>query len=114
MQQAPTMSKRKKRFVVSAIATVVLLAGVLIAYQQVKAGADPIRFTTQTVKRQSIVATITATGTVSPLKTVQVGSQVSGRVLELRADFNSQVKKGDLLAKIDPQLFQSEVLRASA
>src|SRR5215831_14094001 len=52
-----------------------------------------------------IVAKVTATGTVSALVTVQVGSQVSGRIQHLYVDFNAPVKKGQLIAKIDPQLF---------
>jgi HlyD family secretion protein len=66
------------------------------------------------VERGRIVAKVTATGTLSALVTVQVGSQVSGRVAELRADFNSEVKRGDLIAKIDPQLFQAAVEQARA
>ena len=53
-----------------------------------------------------ITAKVTATGTVSALVTVQVGSQVSGRIAMLAADFNSQVKKGQVIAKIDPELRQ--------
>jgi HlyD family secretion protein len=64
---------------------------------------------TASVERGKIVAKVTATGTLSALVTVQVGSQVSGRIAELRADFNSTVKKGQLIAKIDPQLFQATV-----
>ena len=55
--------------------------------------------------RGRIVARVTATGTLSALVTVQVGSQVSGRIAEIYVDFNSPVKKGQVIAKIDPQLF---------
>ncbi len=78
------------------------------------AGAQTPKYRTQAVDRQRIVATVSASGTLSPLKTVQVGSQVSGRILELHADFNSVVKKGDVIARIDPRLFQSDVQRAQA
>ncbi len=57
---------------------------------------------------------MTATGTLSALVTVQVGSQVSGRVKELDANFNSTVKKGDVLAVIDPELFQASLEQAQA
>jgi HlyD family secretion protein len=60
------------------------------------------------------VAKVTATGTLSALVTVQVGSQVSGRVQALYADFNSQVKKGQRIARIDPQLFEAAVAQARA
>jgi HlyD family secretion protein len=66
------------------------------------------------VDRGRIVAKVTATGTLSAIVTVQVGSQVSGRIAALYADFNSQVKKGQLIAKIDPQLFQAAVEQARA
>jgi HlyD family secretion protein len=64
---------------------------------------------TAKLERGKIVAKVTATGTLSALVTVQVGSQVSGRIAELHADFNSTVKKGQLIARIDPQLFQATV-----
>jgi len=57
--------------------------------------------------RGRITARVTATGTLSALVTVQVGSQVSGSILRLHADFNSTVKKGQVVAKIDPRLFQA-------
>ena len=69
---------------------------------------------TQVVDRGRIVARVTATGVVSPLKTVQVGSQVSGRIGELLVDFNSPVTKGQVIARLDPQLFKAAVERAKA
>jgi HlyD family secretion protein len=57
---------------------------------------------------------VTATGTLSALVTVQVGAQVSGRIQELKADFNSSVKKGQVIAKIDPQLYLAAVEQARA
>ncbi len=73
-----------------------------------------IRYETATVDRGRIVAKVTATGTLSALVTVQVGAQVSGRIAELGADFNSEVQKGDMLVRIDPQLFQAAVEQARA
>lgn len=64
--------------------------------------------------RGRIVARVTATGTLSALVTVQVGSQVSGRIQQLLVDYNSPVKKGQLIAKIDPQLFQAALEQARA
>ena len=60
---------------------------------------------TARVDRGRIVAKVTATGVLSAIVTVQVGSQVSGRIQALYADYNSRVRKGQLIAKIDPQLF---------
>ncbi len=72
------------------------------------------RYITAPVERGRLVARVTATGTLSALVTVQVGSQVSGRVQELFADFNSPVKKGEIIARIDPRLFQAAVDQARA
>jgi len=69
----------------------------------------PVELETAKVERGRIVSRVTATGTLSALVTVQVGSQVSGRIQKLLVDFNSPVKAGQLIAKIDPQLFQAAV-----
>lgn len=66
------------------------------------------------VSRGSISAKVTATGTLSALVTVQVGSQVSGRIAQLKVDFNSPVRKGQLIAEIDPQLFDAAKAQARA
>src|SRR5579863_5696137 len=73
-----------------------------------------ISYKTAPVQKRRIVGQVTASGTLSALVTVQVGTQVSGRVQKLYADFNSQVKKGDLVAKIDPALFEATVQQAQA
>jgi HlyD family secretion protein len=67
-----------------------------------------------TLKRGDITATVSATGTVNPLVTVQVGSQVSGTIQDLYADFNSLVHKGDVIAQIDPALFKASLAEAQA
>ncbi len=74
----------------------------------------PTTFETARVERGRISARVTATGTLSALVTVQVGSVVSGRIASLHADFNSRVKKGEVIAKIDPQLFRATVEQARA
>lgn len=71
-------------------------------------------YVTSPVTRGDIVARVTASGTLSALVTVQVGTQVSGRILELHADFNSRVKKGEVLAKLDPQLILATIEQSSA
>jgi HlyD family secretion protein len=73
-----------------------------------------VQWDTAAVDRGRIVARVTATGTLSALVTVQVGSQVSGRIQQLFADFNSPVKKGQRIAKIDPQLFQAALEQTRA
>src|SRR3981189_1033103 len=66
------------------------------------------------VERGEIRDVVEATGTINAVITVQVGSQVSGTIAKLNADFNSQVHKGDIVALIDPALFQGALLQASA
>ena len=72
------------------------------------------RFETASVDRGRIVAKVTATGTLSALVTVQVGSQVSGRVQTLNVDFNDSVKKGQVIATVDPRIFEAQIDQARA
>jgi HlyD family secretion protein len=78
------------------------------------AGTPPIQYKTALVDRGPITAIVTATGTVNPVVSVQVGSQVSGKIAKLFADFNSVVKQGQTLAQIDQQPFKSRVSQARA
>jgi HlyD family secretion protein len=79
-----------------------------------RAARPPVQWETTAVDRGRVVARVTATGILSALVTVQVGSQVSGRVQQLFVDFNSPVKKGQVIAKIDPQLFAASLEQARA
>src|SRR6202043_3356848 len=69
-------------------------------------------YQTATVTKGPITQLVTATGTLNPVVNVQVGSQVSGNIAKLFADFNSQVKAGQTVAQIDPMLFQAAVTQA--
>src|SRR3954471_3961536 len=95
----------------------VVLAGGAIGFwqwrKQVAAAAVP-RYETVAVDRGPIVAKVTATGTLSALVTVQVGTQVSGRIKQINVDFNSPVKKGQVIAKIEPALFAAALESARA
>jgi len=71
-------------------------------------------YSLSTVKRGNIISTVSATGTLSPTVTVQVGSQVSGTIQQIYVDFNSKVKKGELIAQIDPSLFKASLAEAQA
>jgi HlyD family secretion protein len=73
-----------------------------------------VNYETTPADRGTVVSKVTATGTLSALLTVQVGSQVSGRVQELYVDYNSPVKKGETIARLDPLLFQAAVEQATA
>jgi HlyD family secretion protein len=95
------------------IASVVLLAIVVFAAFQFKSNDKAQYFTTK-VDRGDIHDVVEATGTINAVTTVQVGSQVSGTISHLYADFNSRVKKGQVVAQIDPSLFQGTLLQAKA
>lgn len=92
---------------------VVLVVGVVLYTRMHRRSVRP-RYLTARITRGDIVETIEATGTVQPVVQVQVGSQVSGRILKLYVDFNSRVRKGDLLAELDPQPFRARVAEARA
>jgi HlyD family secretion protein len=96
---------------------IALAAGVvafLVIKQPWAKGADPITFSTVQVGKGTIAAQVTANGTLSAVTTVQVGAQVSGRVVELHADWNDQVKKGQVVAKLDDVVLKSQVDQAAA
>lgn len=91
---------------------VVLAAGVAAINARRAVPAPDV--TTDVVSRGPIVSVVSTSGTVEAVTTVQVGTQVSGTVSALYADFNSLVKKGQVLARLDPSLFEAEVLQARA
>jgi HlyD family secretion protein len=76
--------------------------------------ANAITYETVAVERGSVQASVTASGTLNAVVDVQVGSQVSGNIKALYADFNTKVTKGQLVAEIDPQVFQAQVDQATA
>jgi HlyD family secretion protein len=93
---------------------VLALAGGTAYWLKRRSAKPKVQWETTVVDRGRITARVTATGTLSALVTVQVGSQVSGSILKLYADFNSTVKKGQVVAKIDPRLFQATLENARA
>src|SRR6202171_22855 len=92
----------------------VLAAGLSGAWFYAQSRGSTPRFRTAKVERGPLTATVSATGTLNAVVTVQVGSQVSGQIKELFADFNSQVKRNQLVARIDPEKFQAAVAQAKA
>lgn len=94
---------------------VVLALVAAVVLWRCTAGKTPAQgFATTPATRGDLVSKVTATGSVSALVTVEVGSQVSGRIQSLFVDFNTVVKKGQLVAKIDPALFETQVAQARA
>jgi Multidrug resistance efflux pump len=75
-------------------------------------GGSGVTYQTAPVSRGPITQAVTATGTLNPVQNVQVGSQVSGNIQKLFADFNSVVKAGQVIAQIDPIIFQANVNQA--
>src|SRR6266581_2131950 len=76
-------------------------------------GSQP-RFRTTRLERGPLSAAVSSTGNLNAVITVQVGSQVSGQIKELLVDFNSVVKKGQVIARIDPDIFEAKVIQARA
>src|SRR6059036_1444783 len=93
---------------------IALVGGLLIVVFVVRqcGSGGAASYQTATVTRGPITQAVTATGTLNPVVNVQVGSQVSGNIAKLFADFNSQVKAGQVVAQIDPALFQATVTQA--
>jgi HlyD family secretion protein len=96
----------KRTILILALLALLLLA--IFGLRRCRGRSDQ-DFQNVAVTRGPITQTVTATGTLNPVVTVQVGSQVSGNIQKLFADFNSKVKAGDVVAQIDPVLFQAAV-----
>src|SRR5689334_22572684 len=103
------MTKTTRR-AVFAIAGVLVLAIIWFLARR----EPPVRYTTAVADRGDVVQTVGATGALHAVVTVQVGSQVSGTIKELHADFNSVVKKGQVVARLDPSSFEAKVAQANA
>jgi HlyD family secretion protein len=99
-----------KRPIPLIVAAVVLIAAALLLRQCTKGSS--VTFQTAAVTKGPITQAVTATGTLNPVQNVQVGSQVSGNIQKLFVDFNSIVKAGQVIAQIDPVVFQASVNQA--
>ncbi|MDR1508606.1 MAG: biotin/lipoyl-binding protein, partial [Synergistaceae bacterium] len=93
-----------KKFVKFFIAAAILCSAGYWGYQWIRPARAAYSYRTQPVTRGSITSSISATGKVNAVKMVDVGTQVSGTIKEIYADFNSPVKKGQLLAVLDPDV----------
>src|SRR5688500_130696 len=96
------------------LVAVALLGGGAYAYYRYSQKPEPPTITTARVTRGDLAETVGATGALQAVTTVQVGTQVSGTIQELNADFNSLVRKGQVLARLDPSLIQSQIEQARA
>ncbi len=91
-----------------------LAAGGAAWWWSQRADTERVDYRTGTVERGTLVATVSASGNVNPVAQVSVSSQISGQIRDLYADFNSEVKAGQLLAQIDPATFEYRVRSAEA
>jgi HlyD family secretion protein len=93
---------------------IVLAIGAGAGAYYIRRGAPEIQVNTSPITRGDIIDTVGASGTLQAVTTVQVGSQVSGNISFLGADFNSIVKKGQVIARLDPSLFDAQLQQARA
>jgi HlyD family secretion protein len=104
----PARARQRRRRWIAAIAAIVVIAGIGV-YWRVRTAAPAAQFVTAPVTRGNITRGITASGSVNPVVTVQVGAFVSGVIQELHCDFNTQVTKGEVCAKIDPRPYETVI-----
>jgi HlyD family secretion protein len=102
--------RKRTLFIVGAL----ILIAVIAVYTYASRNGKQPTYRLATVERGPIVSTVSSTGTLTPVTTVQVGSQVSGQIKELYADFNSEVHEGQVIARIDPENFEARVRQADA
>jgi HlyD family secretion protein len=102
----------RRLILLGAVAVAVSVAIILYFYVGSDGNLPSFRLTQ--VELGPIISTVSSTGTVTPVTTVQVGSQVSGQIRELYVDFNSKVQEGQVIARIDPENFESRVRQADA
>ena len=106
---APEPQPRKRRvWVVVGIAALAVAAAAFAAWRYASTGTS-VQYTTAAVTRGDITRAVTATGTVNPVLTIIVGSYVSGVIKEIHCDYNTEVKVGEVCAKIDPAPYQTVV-----
>jgi HlyD family secretion protein len=103
----------RKRWLLTALILIAVGAGLALFQPWQKSDATP-QYRLGKVERGALSAAVSASGTLSALVTVQVGSQVSGLIKEIKADFNSPVKRDQVIARLDPETFASRVIQAEA
>lgn len=96
------------------IVAMLLLAAIAVWYWGTKPESRQERYKTQAVDRGDIVQSISANGTLNPVELVNVGTQVSGTIFKMHADFNDQIKVGQVLAELDPALFRAQLQQSEA
>jgi HlyD family secretion protein len=114
MQGALPKELAVSRKVLIVIAALLVVGGAGAFYWKAHESVGPSPYVTVPVKRGRIEAKVTATGTLSPLVNVTIGSQISGQIAKLMADYNSVVKKGQIVAMLDTRLYEAAVAQQRA
>jgi len=103
-----------RRIRLAALISLAVIVLAIVLFAVFGGGNNKVEYRTEAVTRGDMRAVVTATGTVNPVTTVLVGTQVSGTLKALYADFNSRVKKGQMIAQIDPAFFETQLAQARA
>jgi HlyD family secretion protein len=109
----PRICQMKRRWMPAALLGTALAAAAGAWWWQ-RDGGEAVSYRTAKLERGSLQAAVASSGTVNPVSQVSVGSQVSGQIREMHADFNTEVRRGQLIARIDPESFEYKVRQASA
>jgi HlyD family secretion protein len=104
----------KKKILIGVLAGGVILASALLLFRSLRKDPGQVTWETTPVTRGSLKLSVTATGTIQAIQTVEVGTQVSGKIIKIYADYNSQVKAGQLLAELDRRPLQTQLTMAAA
>lgn len=108
--RVPGFIRNHPWWIAAAVVVIAVAAGVTLW----TSGGDGPEFRFGKVERGPLVAAVSASGTLNPVVSVQVGSQVSGQIKEILVDFNSEVKQGQLVARLDPETFEYKMRQAQA
>ncbi|MDK9704637.1 MAG: efflux RND transporter periplasmic adaptor subunit [Sulfuritalea sp.] len=106
--------KTSSRLGLALLALIILAAGGYAAWRNFATAGDAPKYKLAKVESGPLTAAVSATGTLNPVVSVQVGSQVSGQIKEILVDFNSPVKSGQVIAQLDPETYQHRVRQAEA
>ncbi|MGY1459709.1 efflux RND transporter periplasmic adaptor subunit [Luteimonas sp. A534] len=114
MSHRPKRAQRPRKILAIAVITVFAIGAGAWYFSQRNASADAGTWRTVEVEQGDIRVAISATGTLSAISTVVVGSQISGQVTDVLVDFNDKVEQGQVLARIDPSSYQAQIEQGSA
>ena len=106
--------KKKRKIWLIILAVVVVAIAAIVIIKAMKSANKELVIRTHVVGEYTVENTVTATGTIEPVETVEVGTQVSGKVEKIYVDFNDVVKKGQLMAELDKQTLNQSLSRAKA